>query len=558
MDDSDLLRLETGTTEEAVEATRRFITKNGQSFTFPELSHGDRRRALWTLLFARLRKTEDAECRKNCLACIRMLSREKAELNELVCPEWLDSLLRLAGLVSQEEALTQINKSPTQYEVMVEAQKSLCNLVFNSSVAQALCARNHAVEGLVLRLRTYREPGLPHEVKFFDMKLLFILTALCPRVRPALREEFHGLTYLMETLDLVLKEAAGDGAACADAHPALSDEQVALACEVLKVLFNLTVRAGSRSPLDEEEEAHYLRLVSILHDLLLCEASSRDRLLELHNHIVNLLVTIPGDCYEELTTPVSRGPAQGHPATEFLGRNVEAVVRLLDFLDHRLDLAEQNAKLQHETLSPVLTVLAESARSQRVLRKFLRARVLPPLRDAAQRPEVGPALRNKLCRLLTTPATHVRDLAADLLFVLCKESVWRMVKYTGYGNAAGMFANRGLLMGGSSSRQEEARARYSSDSEDSDTEEYKKLRDQINPVTGCFEAPRPDPTASMTEEQKEYEAMQLVTMMDKLSRDGIVQPCRVGEDGRPEPVEHILQLVEDLPRQQVKPRPDDE
>ena len=42
------------------------------------------------------------------------------------------------------------------------------------------------------------------------------------------------------------------------------------------------------------------------------------------------------------------------------------------------------------------------------------------------------------------------------------------MKYTGYGNSAGLLMARGLLGGGHSKGQEE----YSSDSEDSDTEEY--------------------------------------------------------------------------------------
>lgn len=46
-----------------------------------------------------------------------------------------------------------------------------------------------------------------------------------------------------------------------------------------------------------------------------------------------------------------------------------------------------------------------------------------------------------------------------------------MIKYTGFGNAAGLFANRGLL--GKTPNTE-----YSSDSEDSDTEEYLSYKDQ--------------------------------------------------------------------------------
>ena len=47
-----------------------------------------------------------------------------------------------------------------------------------------------------------------------------------------------------------------------------------------------------------------------------------------------------------------------------------------------------------------------------------------------------------------------------------------MVKYTGYGNCSGLLANRGLLIGG------RGQGEYSSDSEDSDTEEYANLAEQ--------------------------------------------------------------------------------
>ena len=52
----------------------------------------------------------------------------------------------------------------------------------------------------------------------------------------------------------------------------------------------------------------------------------------------------------------------------------------------------------------------------------------------------------------------------------------------------------------------------------------------------------------MTEEQKEYEANRLVYAIDQLQRSGIIQPCRIGADGRPQPVEHVLQLQEEYQR----------
>ncbi|XP_014671189.1 PREDICTED: synembryn-A-like [Priapulus caudatus] len=129
----------------------------------------------------------------------------------------------------------------------------------------------------------------------------------------------------------------------------------------------------------------------------------------------------------------------------------------------------------------------------------------------------------------------------------------RLVKYTGYGNAAGLLASRGLMHGGQGNM-----GKYSSESEESDTEEYSKAKDQINIVTGQMEPPHTDPLVGMTEEQKEYEAMRLVEQLDKLTRDGIVQPMRVGEDGRPMAVEHILQLQEGAGRASPPPGDDDD
>lgn len=92
--------------------------------------------------------------------------------------------------------------------------------------------------------------------------------------------------------------------------------------------------------------------------------------------------------------------------------------------------------------------------------------------------------------------------------------VSRFVKYTGYGNAAGLLATRGLL-GGQGPRTSDTQ--YSSDS-DSDTEEYRQVKDRINPVTGRVEAEQPDPMEGMTEEEKEEEAKRLIMLFNKLSR----------------------------------------
>lgn len=75
-----------------------------------------------------------------------------------------------------------------------------------------------------------------------------------------------------------------------------------------------------------------------------------------------------------------------------------------------------------ETLCPPLVVLLSCSRGNRIQRKYIRSRVLPPLKDAHIRPEEGQDLRGYLTRLLTSPSNQARDITADLLFVLCKEN----------------------------------------------------------------------------------------------------------------------------------------
>ena len=68
---------------------------------------------------------------------------------------------------------------------------------------------------------------------------------------------------------------------------------------------------------------------------------------------------------------------------------------------------------------------------------------------------------------------------SEFLFVLCKENVNRLLKYTGYGNAAGMMFTRGLGL-----RSVPASQPDYSDDEDTDTEEFKQYEHGFNYVTG--------------------------------------------------------------------------
>ncbi|XP_075547137.1 ric8 guanine nucleotide exchange factor A isoform X2 [Dermacentor variabilis] len=547
-----------GASHDQVESLlKEFNAKHAQIFTFPDLSLDDRQRLVsWMIEVVSSERAKES-CQVRCLETLRLLSRDRCHLEEVFSADVLASLARVAQLTGRpSEELGQVEH--LRAPVVVEALKTLCNLIYNSAMVQQTCSHNGCVEGVMLRLKLYVHPDLPHDVKFFDMRMLFLLTALCADTRPRLRTELHGLIYLRETLDLVLKLSEERTAAAAQSSPGpkrcmrlsrrgrhggdpvggptvvtpvLSTEEASLAAEVLKVLYNLTCSLD-KFHVEEEDEVHFERLVGLLHDLLLCDVANVETKDQLHGQVVHLLSSVPRSSYAELLTEASSGEEGS-----FEGYNIDAVAVLVAYLERRLDEVEAKPSFQRQ-LTPVLLCLAECGHGHRILRRYLRSRVLPPLNDVMNRPESGNTLRNRMVRLMTVPCTDTKHLAAELLFVLCKEKVGRLVKYTGYGNAAGLLARRGLLLGG-------ARVPYSSDSEDSDTEEYLRNRDEINPVLGCYQPTHDSPLQGLSQEQKEHEAMQLVSLMDQLARGGIVQPARVGADGRPHPIEHMLELQED-------------
>lgn len=375
---------------------------------------------LWTSIFQILTATPSSTHAKyfpECLAAVRILSRDRTNLNQTT-PKQFDCLLNIANIGSS-------NIPALPVAVSVEALKCMCNMVFQSEKCQAMCLKNAAIEGIVKRLRTYKDHNVEYDLQYFDMKLLFIITGLNPNVRPKLRDDFHGLTYLVETLDLIMRENRTD-------QMFLSQPNIDLCCEILKVLYNITYRSETTIATEEEEEIQFRRLAVVLHDLLLCKSFNKDSQQELCSSIVNLLTNVPTACFSELVVPIhsnSGGGGRGdstHPttpaATVFDGHDVSVLEIMLNFLRTRLDSAKSVQKTLTELLSPVLMALVKCVKSVSVQRRYIRSVILPPLKDVHERPEVGNTMRNQLCRLLTSVDSQVRDLVAELLFVLCKEN----------------------------------------------------------------------------------------------------------------------------------------
>uniref|UniRef100_A0A8C2CXZ7 Synembryn n=1 Tax=Cyprinus carpio TaxID=7962 RepID=A0A8C2CXZ7_CYPCA len=371
-----------------------------------------------------------------------------------------------------------------------EAMKALCNVIYNSPKAQERACILRLLHGLSERLKDGIHSSSPPSGQFYELRLLFLLTALRPELRKELCQE-RGVSMLTAALEQCLEVRWGETHEVLTdlTAPPVSKDVTQHALEILKTLFNITFSVH-RQEVDEEAADLYRHLAAVLRHCLLVPCEGEDRKEELQGHTVNVLSALPLQCLDVLlSVRLSEG------SKESGGVNMDCVHTLLLFMEKRMD------------------------------------RILPPLRDVEMRPEQGNTLRSKLVRLMTHVDTDIKQCAAELLFVLCKENVSRFVKYTGYGNAAGLLAARGLLNGRGPSPQPQ----YSSDS-DSDTEEYRQAKDRINLVTGRVEDEQPDPMEGMTEEEKEAEALRLINMFNKLSRGKIIQPVGVTTDGKLAPL----------------------
>ncbi|XP_010773419.1 synembryn-A [Notothenia coriiceps] len=402
-----------------------------------------------------------------------------------------------------------------------EAMKVLCNVVYNSSWAQERFSALRLICGLTERLSSAVSFSSPSSVHFYELRLMFLMTALRRELSTQLQKE-GGVSIFTAALESCLKVQWKEQYECVldPAAPPISLEASQRIIEILKILFNITHSAHRQEP-SEDDAALYRHLVAILRLCLMKECLLSDDTDELQGHTVNLLSALPLQCLDVmLTVPLEPDSMQCQ------GVNMDCVQTLLMFMEKRLELGN---KLK-EKVTPVLNLLTECCRAHRETRHYIRKHILPPLRDASHRPEEGSTVKSRLIRLMTNLDTDLKHCAADLIFVLCKENVGRFVKYTGYGNAAGLLATRGLL-GGQSSRTLSSYAQYSSDS-DSDTEEYRQVKDRINLVTGRVEEEQPDPMEGMTEEEKEEEAKRLFMLFNKLSREDIIQPMGVDSEGK--------------------------
>jgi hypothetical protein len=307
-----------------------------------------------------------------CLNTIRLLSRDQNVIHMFENESIQNLIQKIANLCiidptsSNSSELNLHSLTPNQEidSIVLSALKSVSNLIYNSKFIQDFYIKNGAAETITISLKQFNpvdsfnttttsSTSSPHgrtshsriNIMLFNLRILFLLTALNKDLRSKLREKLQVITYLIEIIDQIMKERLNEGIAQLSSELAsfsaygdhtsqnttttidfcyLKSIDIDLINEILKILYNLTIDITSnnasclplgqtfcvRTANNEEDEAHLMHLVSVLRDLITCRLEdehdmikSTQKLKILHSNIVNLLTNMPNICYEELMAP---------------------------------------------------------------------------------------------------------------------------------------------------------------------------------------------------------------------------------------------------------------
>lgn len=401
------------------------------------------------------------------LELIRILARDKRQLDVLLPEAVRLFIVGSSGLVDVKSEVLQD---------VIEADKCLVNTLFNSS-AMRQTFEEEAIPSLLERISALTMANysgrfqwintVPEATRnslwLFDLRIAFLTSAHSVPIQaswgssPAALETFLDIIRQYIAVAEELKGCESEEEASRLAGHCERAEEAA------KVLFNITYKRPDRL-----SEKYTNDITDIVCSLIKGKNSSP----AMEQHAVNLLSTLKLNI--SMLCP-KMDTADGGSTEQYDLYDMSFAQALLDAMERKLD---DNNNSDSDLLSTYLGSALKLCTASKEARRYCRLNILPPLvaADVTRRPDEGDSLRNKIVRVMMSPAFS-KDLASEFMFVLCKRSVSRLIKYTGLGHSAGLLANSGLL--GHINLPKSA-----SDSEDSETEDYKAVEDRINPVTG--------------------------------------------------------------------------
>lgn len=108
-------------------------------------------------------------------------------------------LLNYHACLTKEKKMDDDNK-----DVALETLKALYNVIFNSKVAVAMAAKNGTLNGILEYIKIKNSKDF--DLKMLNMKIFFLITALCSEVRYHVKNEMHGIECLLEELQCVISK----------------------------------------------------------------------------------------------------------------------------------------------------------------------------------------------------------------------------------------------------------------------------------------------------------------------------------------------------------------
>lgn len=181
----------------AVKALQTFCSENEKAFTFFHIDVSLRKKFIDVIIHELTTNQVGIEFKTFAISALRILSRDKDGLGSLTSEDATSTLLSLAHLVPEvtkaatntcstdagqrvsDDKDESLDRVVAESDVVVEALKCLCNLVYHSPAARRHCFKLRCIEAIVLRVQRWFENSLlVSDVKYFDMRFLFLLTAL--------------------------------------------------------------------------------------------------------------------------------------------------------------------------------------------------------------------------------------------------------------------------------------------------------------------------------------------------------------------------------------------